>query len=58
MTAQAQPIIEGEFRVVATRVASVRKPFSKSPNRQRAVARIMFWNAALVGLAVVIPYAL
>ena len=57
MTAQAQPIIEGEFRVVATRALSARRPFGRSPNRQRAVARILFWNTAVLAAAVLLPHA-
>ena len=53
-------VIEGTFRLIAerelpTRTASAR-PARKSPNRQRAVARIVFWNLAVVFAAVVLPY--
>jgi hypothetical protein len=44
-------IIEGEFRVIATR------KIRPSPNRQRAVARIVFWNAVLFGAVVLLPFA-
>lgn len=49
--APAVQIIEGEFRVVETR-ALPRRP---SPNRRRAVARILCWNAIFVGAVVLIP---
>ncbi len=51
MTAAHDTVIEGEFRVVATRAAR------KSPNRQRAAARIVFWNAVLFGAVVCLPLA-
>jgi hypothetical protein len=47
----AAEIIEGEFRVVASRDA-VRRP---SPNRRRAVARILCWNAIFVGVVLLLP---
>jgi len=43
--AAAPDIIEGVFRVVATTEA---KPQRKSPNRERKVARIIFWNSAML----------
>ena len=45
-------IIEGVFRVIATTEAS---PARKSPNRQRKVARIVFWNSAMLVAAVALP---
>jgi hypothetical protein len=48
----AADIIEGEFRVIASREA-VRRP---SPNRRRAVARILCWNAIFVGVVLAVPY--
>jgi hypothetical protein len=52
-TAAASPeIIEGVFRVVATTDAS---PARKSPNRQRQVARIVFWNTAMLVAVVALP---
>ena len=45
-------IIEGEFRVVASRVIERRA----SPNTRRAVARILCWNAIFVGAVLVIPH--
>ncbi|HEY0649759.1 hypothetical protein [Phenylobacterium sp.] len=51
--AAANPeIIEGVFRVVATTEAP---PARKSPNRQRKVARIVFWNSALMVALVALP---
>ncbi len=44
-SAAAPDIIEGVFRVVATTDAT---PARKSPNRQRQVARILFWNSAML----------
>lgn len=38
-------IIEGTFRVIATTDA---QPGRKSPNRERQVARILFWNSAML----------
>lgn len=52
MTAPAADIIEGEFRVIASRAAA-RRP---SPNRRRAVVRILCWNAIFVGVALAVPY--
>jgi hypothetical protein len=41
-------VIEGEFRVVATRDLPPARP---SPKRRRAVFRIVFWHSAvLIGL--------
>lgn len=56
MTAAAPTpyIIEGSFTVVATRVLPAAR--RKSPNRQRAVARIVFWNLAFAFAAVALPY--
>ena len=50
----ANDIIEGSYRVVSTRDPSSR-PFSKSPNRQRAVARIILWNLVLFAGVIYIP---
>lgn len=43
--ATAPEIIEGTFRVIATTDA---QPARKSPNRERQVARILFWNSAML----------
>ena len=48
----AADIIEGEFRVVASRVNEPRP----SPNTRRAVARILCWNAIFVGAVILIPH--
>jgi hypothetical protein len=45
-------VIEGEFRVVASRPIPARR---KSPNRRRLIARIALWNAAAVLAILVIP---
>jgi hypothetical protein len=50
----ANDIIEGSYRVVSTSDPSSR-PFSKSPNRQRAVARIIFWNLVLFTAVIYLP---
>jgi hypothetical protein len=50
----ATQILEGSYRVVATEVLPAGKP-RKSPNRERAVARIFFWNAAFLAALVVLP---
>ena len=50
--ATAPDIIEGTFRVVATTDA---QPGRKSPNRQRQVARMVFWNSAMLIALVVAP---
>ena len=44
--------IEGSYRVVATQVLRTKR---RSPNRERAVARIFFWNAAFVAAVVFLP---
>ena len=55
-TAAASPeIIEGVFRVVATTDAP---PARKSPNRQRQVARIVFWHSAMLLAVVALPLVL
>ena len=46
--------IEGSYRVVATEVLPASKR-RRSPNRERAVARIFFWNAAFVAAVVFLP---
>lgn len=51
-SAAAPEIIEGAFRVVATRDVH---PVRKSPNRQRQVARMVFWNSAMLVALVVAP---
>jgi hypothetical protein len=43
--------------VISTRGLSSR-PFRQSPNRRRAVARIIFWNAGLFAAVVYIPILL
>lgn len=50
--AAAPEIIEGEFRVIASRDL----PRRPSPNRRRAVARILCWNAIFVGVVLLTPY--
>ncbi len=50
MTATTPDIIEGAFRVVATATCP-----GRSPNRQRAAARIVFWNFAFVFAVVALP---
>ena len=50
----ADDIIEGSWRVIDTRDLPSR-PFSKSPNRQRAVARIVCWNLILFGAVIYLP---
>lgn len=57
-TSPASDIIEGEFRVLATRDEPVRRTFRNSPNLRRALARIFVWNCALVALVVGLPLAL
>lgn len=52
MSAAAPEIIEGAFRVVATTDAL---PARKSPNRQRQVARMVFWNSAMLLALVAAP---
>ena len=44
-------VIEGSFRLVSSQTLS-RRP---SPNRQRAVARMVFWNVALMAVIVAMP---
>jgi hypothetical protein len=51
-TATAPEIIEGTFRVIATTDA---QPARKSPNRERQVARIVFWNTAMMIALVAAP---
>jgi len=51
---QTPYIIEGSFTVVASRVLPAQR--RKSPNRQRAVARIVFWNLTVAFAAVALPY--
>ena len=51
-TATAPEIIEGTFRVIATTDA---QPARKSPNRQRQVTRIVFWNMAMMIALVAAP---
>ena len=46
--------IEGSYRVVATAVMPAGKP-RRSPNRERAVARIVFWNCTFMAALVVLP---
>jgi hypothetical protein len=50
----ATETIEGSYRVVATKVLPAARS-RRSPNRERAVARIFFWNAALVAAVVFLP---
>lgn len=50
--ATAPEIIEGTFRVIATTDAA---PARKSPNRERQVARIVFWNTAMMIALVAAP---
>jgi len=47
-------VIEGSFRLVSTRDL----PRRPSPNRQRAVARIVFWNVAFMAAIVAMPILL
>ena len=47
-------VIEGSFRVVSTRDLKPRP----SPNRQRAVARIVLWNVGLMAAVVALPILL
>jgi len=47
-------VIEGSFRVVAT---SDLKP-RRSPNRARAVARLVVWNVTMMAAVVVLPIVL
>jgi hypothetical protein len=54
--AETVEIIEGTFRVVASR--ELPAPRKGSPNRRRAVARILFWNCAAVFAVVAVPYVL
>jgi hypothetical protein len=58
MRATTPDVIEGAFRVVA--IADLPAPGAAraSPNRRRAVARIVFWNLAVVAAAVVLPILL
>jgi len=52
-SAAANPtVIEGVFRVVATTDAP---PARKSPNRERKVARMVFWNTAMLVAVVALP---
>lgn len=48
----APEIIEGTFRVIATTEAPSAR---RSPNRQRQVARIVFWNSAMMIALVAAP---
>jgi hypothetical protein len=50
----ATDTIEGSYRVVATEVQPIAKP-RRSPNRERAVARIVIWNFAFAAVIVVLP---
>ena len=55
MTAAHHPeaeIIEGEFRVIASRPIPARR---NSPNRRRLIARIALWNAAGVLALIFLP---
>lgn len=54
-TYKVPDVIEGSFRVVATTDIPPRRP---SPNRQRAVARIVVWNLAIVAAVVAGPILL
>ena len=47
----AQPIIEGSFRLVSSHDL----PRRPSPNRQRVVARMVFWNVAFMAAVVALP---
>ena len=50
MTATTHDIIDGTFRVVAT------KPLARrSPNSQRAAVRIVLWNFAFMVAIVALP---
>ena len=51
-TATAPEIIEGTFRVIATTDAQSAR---KSPNRERQVARMVFWNSAMLIALVAAP---
>ena len=53
----ANDIIEGSFRVISTRDPSG-QPLRKSPNRQRAVARMVFWNVVLFAAVIYGPILL
>jgi hypothetical protein len=53
----ANDIIEGSYRVISTRDPSSR-PFRSSPNRRRAVARIVLWNLALLVVVIFTPVIL
>jgi len=44
-------VIEGSFRLVSSQTL----PHRPSPNRQRAVARMVFWNVALMVAIVAMP---
>ena len=46
--------IEGSFRVISSEVLPAGKR-RRSPNAERAVARIVFWNAALVAAVIFLP---
>lgn len=52
MTDHAHEIIEGSYRVVWTRDLPSDRP---SPNRRRAIARMVVWNVALVAAAIGLP---
>jgi hypothetical protein len=52
MTGQAHDIIEGSFRVIGTRDVPTARP---SPNRRRAIARMVVWNLALMAVVVALP---
>lgn len=52
MTDHAHDIIEGSYRVVWTRDMPSDRP---SPNRRRAIARMVFWNLALVAAVIALP---
>lgn len=54
MPAQTLDAIEASFRMVATRDL----PRRPSPNRQRAAARIVFWNLAFMAAVVALPILL
>jgi hypothetical protein len=57
-TEQTPYVIEGSFRVVATRDLPAARPFRSSPNRRRAAARIAFWNLAVTIAVVGLPIVL
>ena len=44
-------LIEGSFRLVSSQTL----PHRLSPNRQRAVARMVFWNVAFMVAIVAMP---